>query len=83
MAAMNFISRKMLRIYKVPFAVLLFIVLFGAFHTIKPGFAYLPNGAYRPFGVGYKHKTVVPVWLVAVFLAILSYLAILFVLSQT
>lgn len=80
---LNGISRKMLRIYKVPFAVFIFIILFGTFHTIKPSFAYMPNGAYRPFGVGYKHKTVVPVWLVAIFLAILSYLGILFVLSQT
>ena len=77
------ISRKMLRIYKVPFAALIFIILFGGFHMLKPSFAYMPNGAYRPFGVGYKHKTVVPVWLISIFLAILSYLAILFVLSQT
>ena len=76
-------SRKLLRIYKVPFSVFIFIILFSIFHTVKPGFSYMKNGAYRPFGVGYKHKTVVPVWLVAMFLAILSYLGILFVLSQT
>ena len=76
-------SRKLLRIYKVHFSVLLFIVLFGLFHTIKPSFAYLSNGGYRPFGVGYKHKTVMPVWVVAITLAIFSYLAILFVLSQS
>lgn len=77
------ISRKMLRIYKVPFSILLFIALFGLFHNVKPGFAYLPNGAYRPFGVGYKHKTVIPAWVVAIGLAILSYTFILFLLSQT
>ena len=76
-------SRKLLRIYKVHFSVLLFLILFGAFHMIKPSFAYLPNGAYRPFGVGYKHKTVVPVWVVAILLALLSYIGVLFVLSQT
>jgi hypothetical protein len=77
------ISRKMIRIYKVPFSVLLFLILFGIFHVMKPGFAYMPNGAFRPFGVGYKHKTVIPVWVVAIALAILSYTFVLFLLSQT
>ena len=49
---------------------------------IKPGFSYLPNGGYRPFGVGYKHKTVIPVWAVAIFLAILSYLFVLFLITN-
>ena len=79
---MKVIPSKLLRIYKVHFAVLLFLIMFTAFHMIKPGFAYLPNGAYRPFGVGYKHKTVVPIWAVAIFLAILSYLFILFLLTN-
>lgn len=78
-----FISRKLLRIYKLPFSILIFIILFGSVHVLKPGLAYLPNGAYRPFGVGYKHKTVVPIWLISIILAILSYTFILFVLSQT
>lgn len=77
------ISRKMIRIYKVPFSVLLFLILFGIFHIMKPSFAYMPNGAFRPFGVGYKHKTVIPVWVVAIALAILSYTFVLFLLSQT
>lgn len=79
---LNF-PRKLLRIYKVQFSIVLFAILFGAFHMLKPSFAYLPNGGYRPFGVGYKHKTVMPVWVVAISLAILSYLAVLFVLSIT
>ena len=77
------ISRKILRIYKLPFSILLFVLLFGIVHVAKPGLAYLPNGAYRPFGVGYKHKTVVPIWLISIILAILSYTFVLFILSQT
>ena len=76
------ITRKIIRIYKAPFATLLFLVLFGIFHILQPGFAYLPNGGYRPFGVGYRHKTILPVWLVAIILAILSYLSVLFILSH-
>lgn len=79
---MRVIPSKLLRNYKVQFAVLLFIVIFTSFHMIKPGFAYMPNGAYRPFGVGYKHKTVIPIWAVAIFLAIFSYLSILFLITN-
>lgn len=80
---MDFHLKKMIRIYKVHFAVFIFIGLFSLFHMIKPSFSYLPNGAYRPFGVGYRHKTVLPVWIAAIVLAILSYTFILFILSQT
>jgi len=71
------IPKKLLRLYKVPFAVFFFLVLFGTFHLCKPAFAYQENGAYRPFGIGYKHKTVIPVWIVAIFLAIFAYLIVL------
>jgi hypothetical protein len=79
---LSVIPSKLLRNYKVQFAVLLFLISFTTFHMMKPGFSYLPNGGYRPFGVGYKHKTVVPVWAVAIFLAILSYLFILFLITK-
>jgi hypothetical protein len=71
------IPKKLLRLYKVPFAVLLFLIFFGSFHLWKPAFAYQENGAYRPFGIGYKHKTVIPIWIVAILLAILSYMLVL------
>ena len=70
-------NKKLLRIYKVQFAILLFIISFSTVHWIKPSFAYQPNGAYRPFGVGFKHKTVIPVWIVAIIFAIISYLIII------
>lgn len=74
-------NKKVLRIYKVQFAILFFLITFSLFHWIKPSFAYQPNGAYRPFGVGYKHKTVIPIWIIAIVFAILSYFIILSVLS--
>jgi quinol-cytochrome oxidoreductase complex cytochrome b subunit len=71
------IPKKILRLYKVPIAVFIFLICFGAFHLFKPAFAYQENGAYRPFGVGYKHKTVIPIWSIAIILAIFSYLLVL------
>jgi hypothetical protein len=44
---------------------------------IKPGFAYQDKGAFRPFGLGYLHKTVIPVWMIAILLAIFSYLLVM------
>jgi hypothetical protein len=31
------------------------------------------NGSFRQFGVGYKNTTILPLWLVSIMLAILSY----------
>lgn len=58
-------------------AVVLFVILFSIIHLIKPGFIYGPDGEIRPFGIGYRHKTVVPLWLVAILLAIFSYMFVL------
>jgi len=69
--------KQFVRIYKINFAILLFLILFGAIHYFKPDFLYNKEGGFRPFGIGYRHKTVVPIWIVAIFLSILSYLAIL------
>jgi quinol-cytochrome oxidoreductase complex cytochrome b subunit len=65
------------RLHKPAVAIVLFLILFGLFHTLKPGFAYGQDGEFRQFGVGYRNKTVVPVWVVAIVLAILSYLCVL------
>ena len=69
--------KKFLIRNKVFFAVALFLGLFTIFHTIKPAFAYDDDGAFRPFGLGYRHKTVIPIWIIAILLAIISYLVIL------
>jgi hypothetical protein len=36
----------------------------------------MPDGSFREFGVGYKNKTVIPIWVVSIIIAILCYLAI-------
>lgn len=71
------LSIKKMRKRKVIFAVILFLALFSTFHAIKPGFAYNLDGGIRPFGIGYRHKTVIPLWLIAIILALLSYILIL------
>lgn len=68
--------------YKIQTAMVIFLLSFGLFHMVKPAFAYLPNGAFRPFGVGFRNKTVIPVWVVVIVLAILSYLSVLCLMTQ-
>ena len=72
-----YLTRTFIAQNKVNVAIILFLILFSIFHYLKPGFAYTNDGAYRPFGLGFKNKTVIPIWIVAIILAILSYLAVL------
>jgi uncharacterized membrane protein len=62
---------------KVNIAILLFLAVFSIIHITKPSIIYNNEGGFRPFGVGYRHKTIIPIWGVAIVLAIFSYLAVL------
>ena len=63
----------------VPMAsIILFIIVFGAIQMAKPAFLYNPDGSIREFGVGYKNKTILPIWLLSLVLGILSYTAIMY-----
>jgi len=57
-------------------SIILFITSFGLIHLIKPAFLYNTDGSIREFGVGYKNKTILPVWLLSIILGILSYLIV-------
>jgi hypothetical protein len=62
-------------------AIILFIALFGITHLLKPAFLYKHDGSIREFGVGYKNKTILPIWLLSIMLGILSYLFVLYYLA--
>jgi hypothetical protein len=49
---------------------------------MKPSVMYNEYGEIRPFGLGYSHKTVIPIWLFSIVLAILCYLGV-FVAAHT
>ena len=74
------VSRTFIRKHLVSFSIILFVLLYALMVHFKPGFLYNNDGSLRTFGVGYKNKTVLPIWLVAITLAILSYLIILYYL---
>ena len=62
------------------FSTILFIISFGIIQFMKPQFLYNKDGSIREFGIGYKNKTILPVWLLSIVLGILSYLAVMYFL---
>jgi uncharacterized membrane protein YozB (DUF420 family) len=63
-------------------SVLLFLVIFITIQIGKPSFLYRDDGSIREFGIGYRNKTILPIWLLAIVLGILSYLFVLHYLSR-
>ena len=59
------------------FAIVLFLIIFGFIQVMKPAFLYNSDGSIREFGIGYKNKTILPVWLLSIILGILCYLVVL------
>jgi len=62
-------------------AVALFLLAFSLIMSFKPGFLFNKDGSIRSFGLGYKKKTVIPVWLVSIILGILAYYTVLYIAS--
>ena len=59
-------------------AVILFVIIFGIIQMIKPACFYNRDGSIREFGIGYRNKTILPIWLLSLVLGILCYLAVLY-----
>lgn len=65
------------------FAIILFIIIFFGTTYFKPLFLYKNDGSLRTFGVGYKQKTILPIWLYAILLGVACYLVVLFYVSYS
>lgn len=64
-------------------AVIIFVIIFGLIQMLKPACFYKPNGSLREFGIGYKNKTILPVWLLSIILGFLCYLAVLYYITYS
>lgn len=60
-------------------AIVLYIIVFMLVQYATPSFLYNEDGSLREFGIGYSSKTVLPIWIVAIVLGILSYLAVFYI----
>jgi len=64
-------------------AVAIFLLIFILIQIAKPTFLYKSDGSIREFGVGYRQKTILPIWLLSIFLGILSYVLICYIATPT
>ena len=63
-------------------SILLFILIISIIQYNQPAFLCNQDGSYKVFGLGYRNKTIVPMWLVVLLVAILSYVSILYINMQ-
>jgi cytochrome b subunit of formate dehydrogenase len=63
-------------------AIILFITIFSMIQLSKPAFLYNTDGSIREFGVGYKNKTILPIWLLSIFLGIVCYLIVMYYIAN-
>jgi len=63
-------------------AIILFVIIFGTIQMMKPACFYNRDGSIREFGIGYKNKTILPIWLLSLLLGILCYLAVLYYVNS-
>ena len=59
-------------------SILLYIFFFILIIIYKPHFFYNSDGSLKQFGIGYKNKTILPIWLFFIVLGILSYLFVIY-----
>ena len=57
-----------------------FIVSYILINVLKPNFIY-NNNMLRDFGIGYRKKTVLPLWLISVILAIICYFLVIYYIT--
>jgi len=70
-----------IRYHKLSISILIFLILFSIVHMTKPIMLYNDDGSFRQFGVGYRHKTVIPIWGVSMVIAIFSYMSVMYYLA--
>jgi hypothetical protein len=74
-------AKQFVRINKVSVSIFLFLLILISIHITKPCMIYTPDGGFREFGLGFRNKTMFPIWIVSIISAILSYLFVLYYLA--
>jgi hypothetical protein len=60
--------------YKSLISILIFSTIFYIVYIKKPNSFFREDGSLREFGIGYVEKTIIPLWLFSICLAIFAYL---------
>jgi hypothetical protein len=64
-------------------AVIVFLIIFGVIQILRPSCFYNKDGSIREFGIGYKNKTIFPIWLLSLLLGILCYLGVIYYINYS
>jgi uncharacterized membrane protein YozB (DUF420 family) len=64
-------------------SIVIFLIIFSIIQMLKPNFLYNNDGSLREFGVGFKNKTILPLWLFSIVLGILTYILVLYYLTHS
>ena len=75
--------RNLIRDNNTLVSILLFIFIFATIQIVKPTCLYNKDGSIREFGIGYKNKTILPIWLLSIVLGLLCYLFVLYYISYS
>ena len=51
--------------YKIQSAIIIFLVSYLTIILINPNFCFDNDGNIMQFGLGYKNKTIIPIWLLS------------------
>ena len=66
--------------YQLAITIGLFLILFSGIIYTKPSMVYNEQGYLREFGVGTQKKTIVPLWLCILLLAIMCFVVVHYML---
>ena len=74
-------NRIFIRKHMTSISIILFLTIYVFIIANKPSFLYNSDGSLRDFGVGQSRKTVVPAWLLAIILSLMSYYTLMYYVS--
>ena len=75
-------NRTFIRKHMTSFAIVVFLIIYSTIIVYRPSFLYNTDGSLREFGVGQSKKTVVPAWLLAIVIGILSYVGVMYYVTS-
>ena len=68
--------------HQISSSIILFILIVLLIQQCQPAFMCNADGSYKSFGLGYRNKTIIPMWLVVILIAILSYTGVIFMSNR-
>ena len=71
-------NMRWIRHNKIIVSIIIFILLFVPINLVRPAFLYNTDGSIKDFGLGYKRKTIIPIWFISISLAIITYFGVMY-----